>query len=70
MDEKIQKIIGLVQKSALDETIKQIIIRDLESSGLTDFLKEQIKAYCIDAKKKLDQEEAEAIRLLQEQHPS
>jgi HPt (histidine-containing phosphotransfer) domain-containing protein len=46
MDDKLQKIIQLVQDSELDQTIKEIIIRDLQANGLTDYLKEQIAAYC------------------------
>ena len=41
MDDKIQNIIHLIQQSPLDQTIKDILIRDLEAEGLTDFLKEQ-----------------------------
>ena len=69
MDEKIQKIITLIQQSSLDQTIKDILIRDLETEGLSDFLREQIKAYCLEgikivtaqmeeAKKALDQDPA------------
>ena len=67
MDEKTQKIIDLIKKSALDQTIQDILVRDLESEGLTDFLREQIKAYCIEGKNKLAEEEAEAIKILEEQ---
>jgi hypothetical protein len=72
MDEKTQKIITLIKQSALDQTIQDILVRDLESEGLTDFLREQIKAYCVDSNKKLDEQEAEAIKLLEEkyQNPS
>lgn len=54
MDEKIQRIIRLIEMSDLDQTIKEILIRDLQSEGLSDFLKEQIKAYCLDNLKKID----------------
>lgn len=37
MDDKTQNIIHLIQQSALDQTIKDILIRDLETEGLTDF---------------------------------
>lgn len=54
MDEKLQKIIDLIEQSALDRTIKDILIRDLQNEGLTDFLREQIKAYCLEGMKQLD----------------
>jgi uncharacterized protein (DUF2164 family) len=47
MDEKVQHIIALIEHSDLDQTIKDILIRDLKADGLTDFLREQIKAYCL-----------------------
>jgi len=56
MDDKIQSIIALIQSSALDQTIKDILIRDLQTDGLTDFLREQIKAYCLEGIKKVDEE--------------
>lgn len=49
---KIQRIIELVMQSDLDQTIKDILVRDLQSEGLTDFLKEQIKAYCAEGLKR------------------
>ncbi len=67
MDEKIQKIVNLIQKSALDQTIKDILIRDLQTEGLTDFLREQIKAYCLEGIKRLDVEIDEARAYLEEQ---
>lgn len=67
----IENIIYLVEQSALDETIKQILIRDLKANGLTEFLREQIKAYCFDEIKKLDAriEEAKKLLALEEQSP-
>lgn len=73
MDEKLQKIINLIRVSDLDQTIKDILIRDLETEGLTDFLKEQIKAYCLEGIKRLDAEMEEAKKLLekeQDQNPA
>lgn len=55
MDEKIKSIIDLINQSPLDDTIKSILIRDLESEGLTDFLREQIKAYCLEGIKELEE---------------
>jgi pimeloyl-CoA synthetase len=54
MEDKIQNIIYLIRQSELDQTIKDILIRDLEKDGLTDFLREQIKAYCMEGLKKID----------------
>ena len=39
MDDKIQNIIYLIEKSPLDQTIKDILIRDLKSKGFQIFLK-------------------------------
>ena len=64
MDEKVQNIIHLIQQSELDETIKSILIRDLQSEGLTDFLREQIKAYCVEGLKKIDIQIEEAKKTL------
>lgn len=64
MDENLQAIIDLINQSALDDTIKAILIRDLQSEGLTDFLREQIKAYCLEGIKQLDALEA-ANKLLE-----
>ena len=54
MDEKIQRITRLIEKSDLDQTIKEILIRDLQTEGLSDFLREQIRAYCLEGLQKLD----------------
>lgn len=68
-DEKIQKITHLIQISELDQTIKDILIRDLAADGLTDFMREQIKAYCLEGLKKIDAEIEEAKKMLEEQNP-
>lgn len=65
MEDKIQKIVDLIQQSDLDQTIKDILIRDLQSEGLTDFLREQIKAYCLEGIKILDQKMKEAQKALE-----
>jgi hypothetical protein len=57
----------MIEGSELDETIKNILIRDLQNDGLTDFLKEQIKAYCLDGIKKIDAETEDALKALDEQ---
>ncbi len=54
MNSKIDDIIYLIEQSALDDTIKNILIRDLRSEGLTDFLREQIIAYCTEGIKRID----------------
>ncbi len=66
MEEKYDKIIHLIQQSALDQTIKDILIRDLQSEGLTDFLREQIKAYCLEGLQKIDARIEEARKALEE----
>ena len=65
MDDKIQSITNLIQRSALDQTIKDILIRDLQTEGLTDFLREQIKAYCLEGIKKLDEDIEKTKALLE-----
>ncbi len=67
MDEKIQKVVNLIQQSDLDQTIKDILIRDLQTEGLTDFLREQIKAYCLEGIKRLDIQIEEAQKALEEE---
>ena len=66
MDEKIQKIVHLIQESELDQTIKDILIRDLQTEGLTDFLREQIRAYCLENIKLIDERMAAAKKALEE----
>jgi hypothetical protein len=66
MDEQTNNIIYLIKESALDQTIKDILIRDLQSEGLTDFLKEQIKSYCLEGIKKIDAKIDAAKKTLEE----
>ena len=66
MDEKIQKVVNLIQQSDLDQTIKDILNRDLQTEGLTDFLREQIKAYCLEGIKRLDVQIEDARKALEE----
>lgn len=69
MDEKrTQIIIDLINKTDLDQTIKDILIRDLKVEGLTDFLREQIKAYCLEEIRQLDEGIVEAKKILEEQN--
>ncbi len=66
MEQDTQIIIKLIQDSPLDQTIKDILTRDLQAEGLTDFLREQIKAYCIDSKQQLKDEYLKAKQILEE----
>jgi hypothetical protein len=66
MEPKIQKIVYLIQISDLDQTIKDILIRDLQSQGLTDYIREQIKAYCVEGLRKMDPQTEEAKQILEE----
>ena len=65
MNDKIQKVVDLIQESDLDQTIKDILIRDLQTEGLTDFLREQIRAYCLEGIKRLDARIEEAKKALE-----
>ncbi len=66
MENKIQNIIHLIRQSPLDQTIKDILIRDLEAEGLTDFLREQIQAYCMEGLKLIDEKIIAAKKSLEE----
>lgn len=70
MEEKIQRIVDLIQQSDLDQTIKDILIRDLQTEGLTEFLREQIKAYCLENIKLLDEKMAETKKLIETENPA
>jgi hypothetical protein len=63
-NEDIKDIIELIKASELDETIKAILIRDLESEGLTEFLREQIKSYCLEGIKRANAQIERAKNLL------
>ena len=66
MDDKVQNIIYLIEQSDLDQTIKDILIRDLQTDGLTDFLREQIKAYCVEGLKQIDERMQKAKQSLEQ----
>lgn len=66
MDDKVQNIIYLIEQSDLDQTIKDILIRDLKTDGLTDFLREQIKAYCVEGLKQIDERMEKAKQSLEQ----
>lgn len=57
---QLEKIIQIIQSSSLDQTIKDIFIRDLQSEGLTEYTKEQLLAYCSIAEEELERQLAEA----------
>ncbi len=64
MDQQLDAIIQLIQQSPLDQTIKDILVRDLQAEGLTDFLREQIMAYCLEGLKTTDPRIKRAILVL------
>lgn len=70
MDDKVNTIIDLIKASPLDQTIKDILIRDLLAEGLTDFLREQIRAYCLEGIKKIDSKIEIAKKILEEKNPA
>ncbi|MEK7161931.1 MAG: hypothetical protein AAB729_04565 [Patescibacteria group bacterium] len=45
----VEELVGIIEQSALDNTIKTILIRDIKSEGVTEFLLEQVIAYCDNA---------------------
>ena len=54
LSQQLQDLIHLIENSDLDQTIKDILVRDLKNEGLTEFLREQIKAYCLEGLKVSD----------------
>lgn len=66
MDDQILDIIHLIEQSTLDPTIKEILLRDLKAEGLTEFLKEQIEAYCFEGIKKAEAKIEAAKKILAE----
>ena len=48
MEEKIsvEELVSLVNKSDLDPVIKDILVRDIQKEGVSDFLFVQVLAYC------------------------
>ncbi|MDR3642416.1 MAG: hypothetical protein P4L74_02195 [Candidatus Doudnabacteria bacterium] len=41
-----KEIIDIIEHSEVDPTVKEILIRDIKEGGVTDFLVEQVVAYC------------------------
>lgn len=56
----IQEVIDIIEQSDLDRTIKDILIRDLKSEGLNEFMREQLVAYCDKAIDLIDKRLAES----------
>lgn len=56
----IQQIVDVIEQSDLDRTIKDILIRDLKSEGLNEFMREQLVAYCDKAIELIDKRLAES----------
>lgn len=48
-----EDLINIVQKSDLDPTIKDILVRDIQNEGVNEFLLEQVIAYCENALEEL-----------------
>jgi hypothetical protein len=63
----LEKVIHLIEQSDLDRTIKDILIRDIQNEGLTDFLREQIRAFCLEGIKKLDEKMQEVKDAIEKQ---
>ncbi len=63
----LEKVIHLIEQSDLDRTIKDILIRDIQNEGLTDFLREQIRAFCLEGIKKLDERMQEVKDAIEKQ---
>lgn len=55
----LQSVIKAIEESDLDPVIKNILVRDLKSFGINDFLKEQILAYCDKASEILEKRNSE-----------
>lgn len=72
MNDEILDVVELIKASELDQTIKDILIRDLQVEGLTDFLREQIKAYCLEGMKRANDQINRAKGLLEknDQNPT
>lgn len=70
MDDQINIIVDLIKQTPLDQTIKEILIRDLLKEGLTEFMKEQINAYCVEGIKQVNAKVEEAKKLLSQKDPA
>ena len=46
-------LVEIVEKSDLDPTIKEILIRDIKQEGVNEFYVEQVLAFCDNAEKEL-----------------
>ena len=61
MDQKItvEELVRVIEESDLDPTIKSILIRDVRNEGVTEFLLEQVIAYCDNAAKYFEELDAQ-----------
>ena len=46
---KVSDLILILKKSELDQTIKDILIRDIQAQGVSQFYVDQVVAYCDNA---------------------
>ena len=71
MQEKIsvEEVIAIIEESELDPTIKEILIRDVRNEGVTEFLLDQVIAYCDNAIAYLNKN-MESQKLHASQNPS
>ncbi len=44
-----EELISIIEKSDLDQTIKDILTRDIRKEGVSEFYIEQVLAYCDNA---------------------
>ncbi|HYF05857.1 MAG TPA: hypothetical protein VEA59_06845 [Patescibacteria group bacterium] len=51
----IEDVCFLIDCSTLDQTLKDILIRDIKANGIDDFTREQVLAYCDKVEKQLDE---------------
>lgn len=45
----VEELIGIVKASTLDQTLKDILIRDIRKEGVNEFYIDQVLAYCENA---------------------
>lgn len=66
---EIQDLVYLIQVSGLDSTIKISLIQTLLAEGLSDFLREQITAYCMEDLRKADPDLVKRVQQLLQNDP-
>ena len=45
----VEELVAIVEKSTLDQTLKDILIRDIKAEGVSEFYIDQVLAYCENA---------------------